>query len=219
MGRSLPLQAPRVLAAAAALVGVASIGGCGGDPPGSVRSIGASAAPAASRSGLPSVPSAVPQADPVAATLGVTATVTGKDLFGRKSTTLEVTLSKPQMVPETKHPNGTVIKPKRGVFAVYPLVIVCVEGTYSFNPLSLYFLPREQLSGWQRKPFGNSGRTDAPEPIDQLDSVGVRSMSAGDRLSGTLVFDQPAASFESTVIVLAPLLLVEGRAAAYWPAV
>jgi hypothetical protein len=168
-------------------------------------------------SGLPEVVSAAPQPDPVAGTLGSTVTVTGKNLFGTESATVEMMLSKPRVLTEVKTANGVSIKPKQGAFVVFDLVIEGVDGTYQFNPQHFHFIPASEVPTWQNKPnYSLDKTTDTPTPIDELKSVSVGSISPGDRLSGGLVFDQPKAALTGGAVVLRALLLVEGRPSAYW---
>jgi hypothetical protein len=200
-------------------MGIVSTGGCNtaGSTDGATPSPQGGSPNTAARSGLPSVASAVPQPDPVAATLGGTATVTGRDLFGKKSATVEVTLSKPEVITEVKLKTGAVQRPKKEVFVVFDIVIEGVDGTYDFSPLHFHLIPKAEVAGWRGKPrVGLQENADEPVPISDLGSISFGSISAGDRISGKLVFDQPRSALNGAAIVLRSLLVPDGPAAAHW---
>jgi hypothetical protein len=196
-------------------------GGCGGDDPVDPPATTTGSAPAAVTTAEPSLPevaSAAPQPDPVAGTLGDTVTVTGKDLFGKKSATIEVTLGKPRLLGEVKYPKtGAVQKPKRGAFVVFDVAIEGIDGTYEFNPRHFHLIPRGQVESWRSEAVtGLDDRPDVPTQIDALNSISFGSVSAGDRISGSLVFDQPRSAVNDAAVVLRALLLTDGPPSAHW---
>lgn len=212
----------RVLAATGTAAVAVSAGGCGGDdpagPPATTTPAAAATTAANAEPSLPAVASAAPQPDPVAGTLGDTVTVTGMDLFGKKSATIEVTLGKPRVLNEVKYPKtGAVQKPKRGAFIVFDVAIEGVDGTYEFNPGHFHLIPRGQVESWRSEAVTGIGdQADKPTQIDALNSISFGSVSAGDRISGSLVFDQPRSAAADGAVVLRALLLPDGPPSAYW---
>ncbi|MEQ4300635.1 hypothetical protein ABNF97_04450 [Plantactinospora sp. B6F1] len=153
----------------------------------------------------------------MAGTPGNTVTVSGKNLFGNKSATIEVTLSRPKVHTEVKSANGVRIKPKRGAFVVFDVVLEGVEGTYEFNPLHFHLIRGSEVPAWRSKAdFSLKKTPDTPTPIDEFNSISFGSISAGDRISGSLVFDQPRTAVDGGAVVLRALLLTDGPASAYW---
>jgi hypothetical protein len=167
------------------------------------------------RASLPPVASAVPQPDPVPATLGTAATVTGRNLFGTKSATIEVTLSKPELITEVKQKTGVVVRPEKEVWAVFDVVLRGVEGTYEFNPLHFHVIPRSEVAAWRGKPFGGA-KGAQPTAVSGIDTISFGSISPGNRLSGKLAFDVPRSALTDAAVVLRSLLLVDGAASAFW---
>lgn len=166
---------------------------------------------------LPPVASVAPQPETVAASFGETVTVTGSDLFGTESVTVEVTLSQPELVRELELNTGVTYRPEREVWAVFELAVEGVEGTYDLNPLDFHLVPADQLAEFQENPFefDLDDPTD-PTSVQELDAIGPDSVSAGDRLSGNLVYDIEESTLDGAAVLMDPPLLVEGPPAAYW---
>jgi hypothetical protein len=90
--------------------------------------------------------------------------------------------------------------------------------TVGFNPRHFHLIPGDDVAGWRSETaVGLADRPDVPIQIDALNSISSGSISAGDRMSGTLVFDQPRAAVDNAAVVLRSLLLTEGPAATSWP--
>lgn len=212
-----PQRTRRILIAAGAVAAVVATGACDHDdtPPVALPTGTPDAAAPTETPGLPEVASVAPQPDPVAATLGDPATVSGSSLFGDASATIEVTLSGPELVTEVELDTGAVVTPERDVFVVFDVVLEGVEGTYEFNPRHLHLIPSSEVDGWRGEAFGGD-ESELPTAAAGFESISFGSVSAGDRLSGDLVFDQPESALAGAAVVLRSLLLPDGPAAAYW---
>lgn len=213
---------PRVLLtlAGAAAVVIAA-GACEHDdaPTGTPTASPPAPSPEPTGLGLPTVPGAADQPDPVAADFGETVTVTGPDLFGTRSATIEVTLSEPVVVDEVELGTGVVMTPENDVYVGVEVVVAGVDGTYELNPLNFHLVPADQATTSSSEPFvwddptaaqgwANDGRF---EP-----GLTPTTIAAGAQVSGYIVFDVESSATEDAAIVLEPLLLVEGPPSAYW---
>jgi hypothetical protein len=198
------------------LVAVAATA-CDSDPPVSRPVASPPVQSGPTQPSLPPVASVAPQPETVAASFREPVTITGSDLFGTESVTVEVTLSEPELVRELDLDTGVTIRPQREVWAVFALVLEGVEGRYEFNPLDFHLVPAAEVAEFQENPFEFelNDPTD-PTSLQELDAIGSGPVSASDRLRGNLVYDVSESTLDGAAVLMEPPLLVQGPPAAYW---
>lgn len=129
-------------------------------------------------------------------------TVTLSNSLLSDKTTIAVTLANPKQY--TREPGEFGSKPEKGVFLTVDVTAVCKEGSYDVNPLNFKFVAKDGTASDYAPTLGF-------KPV--LDAT---SISAGQKVSGKLVFDIPKSAVSGGRIQIDGVGLDFDKPAAYW---
>jgi hypothetical protein len=145
------------------------------------------------------VESAASEKTTTTAKVGQTVTLSNT-LFDNK-TVIQVTLANPKQY--IKEPGEFGGKPEKGIYLVLDATVVCKEGTYDANPFNFKFVAKD----------GTASEVTYAEFKPALNAT---SLSAGQKVSGKIVFDIPKTAVSGGRVQIDGVGLDYDKPAAYW---